>query len=152
MTNILSLCQHNIENFHNKNRLWTGISNFWVIQNNSPVTNRINKINKNKKGHSIRTFDFSTLYTKIPHNLLLNALNEIVDFCFKGGISFGVYVKSNNNGAFWRKPSNGCRLYSKASIKVFFLNLLLTMLIFRLGIRYLDSALAYPLDLILHRL
>ena len=89
-TNILS--QHNIENFHNKNRIWTGISNFWVVQNNSPVTGRITKINKNKKGNSIRTFDFSTLYTKIPHIVLLNALYEIVDFCFKGGISYGIYV------------------------------------------------------------
>ena len=116
-TNILSLCQHNIENFHNKNRIWTGISNFWVIQNNSPVTDRITKINKNKKGNSIRTFDFSTLYTKIPHILLLNALYEIVDFCFKGGISYGIYVNSKNNGASWRKPYKDYRLYSKESIK-----------------------------------
>ena len=40
----------------------------------------------------IRTFDFSTLYTKIPHHLLRDALFEIVDFCFKGGISHEVYM------------------------------------------------------------
>ena len=31
------------------------------------------------------TFDFSTLYTKIPHHKLLHVSNEITDFTFKGG-------------------------------------------------------------------
>ena len=31
------------------------------------------------------TLDFSTLYTKIPHDKLLFILNEITDFAFKGG-------------------------------------------------------------------
>ena len=47
----------------------------------------LGKINKKKQAVSVRTFDFSTLYTKIPHHLLRDTLFEIVDFCFKGGIS-----------------------------------------------------------------
>ena len=31
------------------------------------------------------TFDFSTIYTKIPHEKLLEGMNELVDFCFQGG-------------------------------------------------------------------
>ena len=31
------------------------------------------------------TFDFSKLYSKIPHDKLLYDLNEITDFVFKGG-------------------------------------------------------------------
>ena len=31
------------------------------------------------------TFDFSTLYTKIPHDKLLYVLDEITYFAFKGG-------------------------------------------------------------------
>jgi len=84
----LKLFQKQVESFHDKNRLWVGVSNFWVIQNNKPVVDRINKINSKKKAVSIRTFDFSTLYTKIPHDLLKKALFEIVDFVFKG-----VYLK-----------------------------------------------------------
>ena len=103
VTPILKLFQNQIKSFHDKNRLWTNVSNFWIIQNNTPVVERIDKINQKKKAVSVRTFDFSTLYTKIPHNLLKGALCEIVDFCFKGGISKGVYV--HNNEAFWRKPS-----------------------------------------------
>ena len=118
VTSILKLFQKQIASFHDKNRLWVGVSNFWVIQNNKPVVDRINKINSKKKAVSIRTFDFSTLYTKIPHDLLKKALFEIVDFVFKGGISKGVYV--TDRGAFWKMPSKGHRMYSKQSIKAVF--------------------------------
>ena len=94
VTPILKLFQNQIKSFHDKNRIWTNVSNFWIIQNNTPVVERIDKINQKKKAVSIRTFDFSTLYTKIPHHLLKGALFEIVDFCFKGGISKGVYVNN----------------------------------------------------------
>ena len=61
---------------------------------------------------------YTTLYTKIPHDLLKKALFEIVDFVFKGGISKGVYV--TDRGAFWKMPSKGHRMYSKQSIKAVF--------------------------------
>ena len=85
---------------------------------------------------SVRTFDFSTLYTKIPHNLLKEALFEIVDFVFKGGISNGVYV--TKNGAIWRKTSGDFQMYSKLSIKTFW-DLSLIMRIFRWEIRFLNK-------------
>ena len=71
------------ERYHLKGRLWSGIKTFWVIQNNRPVINSINKIDKRNSAKSLATFDFSTLYTKIPHNKLLDVLNEIVDFVLK---------------------------------------------------------------------
>ena len=60
------------------------------------MVERIDKINKKKQAGSVRTFNFSTLYTTIPHHLLRDALFEIVDFCFKGGISHGVYVTKDD--------------------------------------------------------
>ena len=116
VTPILKLFQNQIKSFHDKNRIWTNVSNFWIIQNNTPVVERIDKINQKKKAVSIRTFDFSTLYTKIPHHLLKGALFEIVDFCFKGGISKGVYV--NKTDAYWRKPcKDSSDPYTKEMIK-----------------------------------
>ena len=43
----------------------------------------IDKINKRNDVKQISTFDFSTLYTKLPHDKL-NCL-KVVDFMFKGG-------------------------------------------------------------------
>ena len=139
VTNILKLFQNNVSNYHDRRRVWTNVSNFWVIQNNRPVTERIAKINNTKKAKTVRTFDFSTLYTKIPHHLLKGALEDIVDFCFKGGNSNGVYVADgkafwrsmycfnggNSNGvyladgkAFWRSPKRGeFRTYTQKKVK-----------------------------------
>ena len=35
--------------------------------------------------NKLSTFNFSTLYTKIPHDKLLHILYKVVDFVFKGG-------------------------------------------------------------------
>ena len=59
----MKLFQKQIQAYHDKERIWKGVSNFWVIQNNQPVIDRISKINAKKKAVTIRTFDFSTLYT-----------------------------------------------------------------------------------------
>ena len=116
LTSIFKIFQSQVQSFNDKHRIWTGVSGFWVIQNNAPLIDRIGKINKRNKAKSVMTFDFSTLYTKIPHDLLIQALNEIVDFCFKGGISKAVYV--TENGASWRKSSGvDVREYSKGLIK-----------------------------------
>ena len=62
------------------------------------------------------TFDFSTLYTKIPHGKLLYVLNEITDFAFIGGARD--YVTAFNSGTFSsRSKSKTERSYSLQEIK-----------------------------------
>ena len=59
----------------------------------------INGLNKRRKATSVSTFDFSTLYIKLPHNKLLMVLNSLIDFCFDGGEC--KYITVNNYGARW---------------------------------------------------
>ena len=68
-----------------KTYYFSGVKTFWVIQNNSLPLECIKKINKRKNAKQLSTFDFSTLYTKIPHDKLLDILYKVVDFVFKGG-------------------------------------------------------------------
>ena len=63
----------------------------------------MNGRNKRRKATSVLAFDFSTLYTKLPHNKLLMVFNSLIDFCFNGGES--KYIKVNNYGACWVKIS-----------------------------------------------
>ena len=53
--------------------------------------------NKRRKATSVLTFDFSTFYTKLPHNKLLMVLKSLIDFCFDGGE--WKYITVNNYGA-----------------------------------------------------
>ena len=136
ITSILKLFQKQIESFHDKNRVWVGVSNFWIIQNNKPDVDRIRKISAKKRAVPVRTFDFSTLYTKIPHNLLKEALFEILDFVFKGGISNGVYVTKMVQ--FGGNLLGISRYTLNCQLKLFW-NLSLIMRIFRCEITFLNK-------------
>ena len=68
------------------------------------------------------TFDFSTLYTKIPHNELKKVMNEICDFCFQGGGNDLLSISSS--GARWVTKKD------KASLKF-------TRELFKEGLSYL---------------
>ena len=61
----------------------------------------MNGLNKRRKATYVSTFDFSTLYTKFPHNRLLMILNILIDFCFDGGESN--FITVNSYGARWVK-------------------------------------------------
>ena len=58
----------------------------------------MNGLNKQSKATSVSTFDFSTLYIKLPHNKLLMVLKSLINFCCGGGES--KYIIVNNFGSF----------------------------------------------------
>ena len=80
-TSAFKLCYSQIDAYHKKH--FSGAKTFWVIQNNSLPLGCINKINKIKNTKQISTFNFCTLYTKIPHDKLCDILNKDVDFKLK---------------------------------------------------------------------
>ena len=86
ITLIFKLFYEKVERCHTKGKVWSGVKTFWTIQNNFPVISSIKACqaaNKRNAAKSMPTFDFLTLYTKIPHDRLLHILNEITDFAFK---------------------------------------------------------------------
>ena len=100
ITSIFKLFYEKVERCHIKRKVWSGFKTFWTIQNSSPVMSSINKQNKCKAAKSMSTFDFSTLYTKIPHGKLLFVLNEITEFGTKN------YVTVYSLGAFWSRSKS----------------------------------------------
>ena len=99
VTKIFRLFYRQVETYNAKSFFYSQVKTFWVIQNNEHVINSIKKLNKKSSVRSMATFDFSTLYTKIPHEKLLEVMNSITDFCFQGGshelISFSLSSKSH---------------------------------------------------------
>ena len=82
----LKIIYYQTENFH-KNATFLSIYNkFWILQNSDQIIDSLNKINKKKRIKSITIYDFSTLYTKLPHDKLVDKLSSIIDFAFKGVI------------------------------------------------------------------
>ena len=95
ITSIFRLLFRKIQTYNNKCRLFTGV--FWVVQNSKPVIDAMNGLNKWRKATSVSTIEFSTFYTKLPHNKILMVLNSLIDFCFDGVES--KYITVNNYGA-----------------------------------------------------
>ena len=50
------------------------------MQNYFPMASKLNKANVKKIAKSISTFDFSTLYTTIPHKPLQQVLLEVINW------------------------------------------------------------------------
>ena len=86
-----------IGKYNDKCRFFTGVNIFQVVENNKPVIDAMNGLNKRRKATSASTFDFSILYSKLTHNRLLMVLNSLIDFCFDGGES--KYITVNIYGA-----------------------------------------------------
>ena len=94
VTSVFKLCYSQIDAYHKKTYYFSGAKTFCVIQSNSLPSECIKKINKRKNAKQISTFDFSTLYTKIPHDKLLDILCKVVDFVFKGGTRDYIIINS----------------------------------------------------------
>ena len=72
------------ENFHKNAKFLSIYNKFWVLQNSDLIIDSLNKINKKKRIKSITIYEFSILYTKLPHDKLVDKLSSIIDFAFKG--------------------------------------------------------------------
>ena len=65
----------------------------------------LKKINKTRGARHFDSFDFSTLYTNIPHNLLLNSIGELIKEAFRiRGANY--LVVKNNGAAYWSNTAS----------------------------------------------
>ena len=99
LVKILQLIMKIHRRYCNKIKFYTGIERFWIIENNAQVLEDIKFINSKRNARNIKTFDFSTLYTKIPLDDLKEKLKEIVDKAFKGG--HNKYIQITSKTARW---------------------------------------------------
>ena len=76
-----------------------GINPMWIINNSNEVHIAIAKLNRRKACKHIRTYDFSTLYTSIPHKLLKRQLAWVIRSAFKS--SNKEYISVYSTTARW---------------------------------------------------
>ena len=116
ITSISKLFFKLISALNDKIKFYTGINHFWIVNNNNKLVEYIDRTNQRGKAKTIATYDFSSLYTNIPHDKLLSILEDIVDFGFKGGSS--KYISVTKNGAnFVKNLRNNTNIYTNAYVK-----------------------------------
>ena len=83
----------------------TGANSFWIIDNAAEVLQKLKKLNRTKRAKHFNSFDFSTLYTNIPHDLLLNSIGELVREAYR--LRGAKYLVIKNNGtAYWSNTTS----------------------------------------------
>ena len=68
---------------------------FWSIKNSGEILNNLKS--RGFLESSLSTFDFSTLYTTLPHNLIKEKLTELIEQTFNRGGS--LYWACNDKNA-----------------------------------------------------
>jgi hypothetical protein len=119
VSSAFKLIYKQVESYHANSKFFANYNKFWVLQNSDPIISILKRINCKKKAKSIATYDFSTLYTNLPHQKLISQLSKVIDLVYKGGDK--TYIRVMENGtAFWtknkKKSSNGV-FFSKAGLK-----------------------------------
>ena len=75
----------------------SGKNLFWSIKNSGEVLNKLKS--RGFRVTSLSTYDFSTLYTTLPHNLIKEKLINLIEWTFKREGS--PYIACNERQAFF---------------------------------------------------
>ena len=62
----------------------SGIKGYWLIQKSNEVSDLVSEASSKGNVTSIKTYDFSTLYTNLPHTKLKERISELVSESFEG--------------------------------------------------------------------
>ena len=143
LVQILKLVMKCMKKYCDKVRFYTGIERYWIVENNARFLELIENINIRKAAKSIETFDFSTLYTKIPLSDLKEKLKAVVDKAFKGGTN--QYIRVSNNFATWNNSQKG-DVFSK--LRVFrLIDLVVDYSYFKMGNRIFRQQIGIPMGI-----
>jgi len=122
MSIIFSKIFEQIKNFHAKCQFYKNYNRFWVIQNSKSILLKLEKLNAKKAAKKISTFDFSTIYTKLPHDDLINVLKDLVEFVFNGGRKTPdgnrKYLTVKGRTCFFTQTKHGNNSFTKNKIKM----------------------------------
>ena len=74
---------------------------FWSIKNSGEVLSKLQC--RGFRATSLSTYDFSTLYTTLPHNLIKEKLLDLIEWTFKRALKKhgSLYMACNDRKAFF---------------------------------------------------
>ena len=90
----------------------------WILKNSTNLLSSVGHLGVHR-ATSIQTFDFSTLYTSFPHDLLNSRMNSIMNNAFKhkNGATRYTHIKAcRNKSYFTSDPLNGDNKYTANDI------------------------------------
>ena len=90
----------------------------WILKNSADLLSSLGHLRVHR-ATSIQTYDFSTLYTSIPRDLLKSRMNNIINNAFehKKGATRYTHIKVGRNKSYFTSdPLNGDNKYTANDI------------------------------------
>ena len=118
LTKILTVIKTGLEKYCGIKTSRIGVNNMWIRKNSTNFLSSLSHLGVHR-ATSIQTFDFFTLYTSIPHDLLKSHMNSIINnaFKYKNGATRYTHIKvSRNKSYFTSDPLNGDNRYTANDI------------------------------------
>ena len=113
LTRILTVIKTGQEKYCGIKTSHTGVNNMWILKNSTNLLSSLSHLGVHR-ATSIQTFDFFTLYTSIPHDLLKSRMNIIINNAFKckNGATRYTHIKVGRNKSYFTSdPLNGDNKY-----------------------------------------
>ena len=118
LTKILTVIKTGLEKYCSIKTSHTGVNNMWILKNSTNLLSSLGDVGVHR-ATSIQTFDFSTLHTSIPHDLLKFRMNNIINNAFKHKTKATRYTRikvGRNKSYFTNVPLNGENKYTANDI------------------------------------
>ena len=119
LTCILSAVKAGLQSYCEISYSRGGVNQMWILKNSKDLLQYIQSRSLSSC-NSIKTFDFSTLYTTIPHSKLKDKLRELLQLCFikKNGQRRYKYLVLGRDRSYFvkKKHSNSTKKFSETDI------------------------------------
>ena len=118
LTKITTVIKTVLENYCSIKTSNTAVNNMWILKNSTNLLSSLSHLGVHR-APSVQTFDFSTLYTSIPHDLLKSRMNNIINNAFqhKNGATRYTHIKVGRNKSYFTSdPLNGDNKYTANDI------------------------------------
>ena len=118
LTKLLSEVKTGLQNYCETAYSHSGINQMWILKNSKELIDNL-KSRSFSTVNSIKTFDFATLYTNIPHSKLKERLKNLVMQCFfykSGKRRYTYLVNSFKSTYFVKEHTDSDKKYTETDI------------------------------------
>jgi hypothetical protein len=115
---MLSVIKAGLQSYCDTNYSRGGVNQMWILKNSKDLLECIQS-RPLSSCIIIKTFDFSTLYTTIPHSKLKDKLRELVQLCFikeNDQRRYKYLVLGRDRSYFVKKNSDSTKKFSETDI------------------------------------
>ena len=119
LTKVLTTVKDGLIRYNNTKSSCNGVNSMWVVKNSTSLLSSLDQLDV-RTATSVQTYDFCTLYTSIPHNLLESRITALIHNSFKrrNGSNRHTHIKITSGKGYFIDTINpgGDTLYTADQI------------------------------------